>query len=342
MTSSRELPNAGIVLDVFVLELRRKFGGEVIHLHDHSANARDQKIVAEHRRDRDAERRHGGDERARNARRHRRQIRRTGDGDIGEGVHHAPNRAEQTEKRRTTDGRCEQNHLRFKLECRFPDGALHRGADRIHLRRGDFVGDTETGAKSFIYFRRAKQMKREFLTTRPVNIKDRCADKARISLEQAQGLSVLSERFEKARRLFSGESDYAHFCDHDRPTKDRADGESQENDLSRDGGMFKSEKEPTAREEFREQNQRQVELINNVFRKKRKCCALEHGLLACAPSGHFVRCVGKIQRSATPLGAQTESLCSARPVIPSGARELTVGHAPSNAWEVLRRLRGSG
>ena len=251
MTSSRKLANAGIVLDVFVLELGCKFGGEVIHLHDHSANARDQKIVAEHRRDGDAERGHGGDERARNARRHRCQIRRTGDGDIGERVHHAPNRAEQTEKRRTTDGRREQNHLRFELECSFPDGALHRGADRIHLRRGDFVGDTETGAKSFIYFGRAKQMKREFLTTRPVNIKDGCADKARISLEQAQGLSVLSERFEKARCLFSGESDYAHFCDHDRPAKDRADGESQENDLSRDGGMFKSEKEPAARDAFR-------------------------------------------------------------------------------------------
>jgi len=117
------------------------------------------------------------------------------------------------------------------------------------LRRGDFVGDTETGAKSFIHFGRAEQMKCEFLTTSPVNIKDRCADKARISLEQAQGLAILAERFEKARCLFSGESDYAHFCDHDRPAKDRADGESQENDLSRDCGMFKSEKKPAAREE---------------------------------------------------------------------------------------------
>ena len=270
MTSSRKLANAGIMLDVFVLELGCKFGGEVVHLHDHSANARDQKIVTEHRRDGDAERGHGGDERARNARRHRCQVRRTGDGDIGERVHHAPNRAEQTEKRRTTDGRREQNHLRFELECSFPDGALHRGADRIHLRRGDFVGDTETGAKSFIHFGRAKQMKCEFLTTSPVNINDGCADKARISLEQAQGLPVLAERFEKARCLFSRESNYAHFCDHDRPAKDRADGESQENDLSGDGGMFKSEKEPSAREEFREQNQRQVELISNAFFEKRK------------------------------------------------------------------------
>jgi hypothetical protein len=39
---------------------------------------------------------------------------------------------------------------------------------------------------------------------------------------------------------------------------------------------------------------------------------MEHGLLACAPSGHFVHGVGRIQRSATPLGAQTQSLRSAR------------------------------
>ena len=58
-------------------------------------------------------------------------------------------------------------------------------------------------------------MKCEFLTTSPVNIKDGCADKARISLEQAQGLPILAERFEEARCLFPGESDYAHFCDHD-------------------------------------------------------------------------------------------------------------------------------
>src|SRR6266566_3701166 len=117
---------------------------------------------------------------------------------------------------------------------------------------------------------RAEQMEREFLTTRAINIEDRCADKARISLEQAKWLPILSERFEKARRLFSGELDHAHFCDHNRQAENRADGESQEDDLSRDGGMLKREKKPAAREEFREQNQRQVELISNAFSEKRK------------------------------------------------------------------------
>jgi hypothetical protein len=41
--------------------------------------------------------------------------------------------------------------------------------------------------------------------------------------------------------------------------------------------MFKSEKEPAASDAFREQNRRQVELINNVFQKKRKCCAWNTG-----------------------------------------------------------------
>src|SRR5438132_1476707 len=113
-------------------------------------------------------------------------------------------------------------------------------------------------------------MEREFLTTGSINIENGRAGKARISLEQAQRLSVLSKRFEKARRLFSGELDHAHFCDHNRPAENRADGESQQDDLSRDGGMLKSEKEPAAREEFREQNRRQVELISNAFSEKRK------------------------------------------------------------------------
>ncbi len=113
-------------------------------------------------------------------------------------------------------------------------------------------------------------MERELLTTGAINIEDRCADKARISLEQAQWLSILPEHFEKARCLFSGELDHAHFCDHNRPAKNRADGESQQHDLPRDGGVLKSEQESAAREEFREQNQRQVELISNAFSEKRK------------------------------------------------------------------------
>src|SRR6266513_619154 len=85
-------------------------------------------------------------------------------------------------------------------------------------------------------------MERELLTTGAINIEDRCADKARISLEQAQWLSILPERFEKTRRLFSGELDHAHFCDHNRPAENRADGESQQDDLPRVGGVLKSER----------------------------------------------------------------------------------------------------
>ena len=125
-------------------------------------------------------------------------------------------------------------------------------------------------------------MECEFLTTGAVDIKNGCTGKARISLEQAQWLSILSEGFEKARRLFSGELNHAHFCDHDRPAENRADGEGEKDDLSRDGGMFKGEKESAAREEFREQNRGQVELISNAFSEKRK--GLESRYLSVIPS----------------------------------------------------------
>src|SRR5688572_19344249 len=73
-TSSPKLRITRVVIHVFVLELGGQFRREVVHLYDHPANAGDEKIVAEHRGDRDAERHDGGDQRARNAGRHRGQI----------------------------------------------------------------------------------------------------------------------------------------------------------------------------------------------------------------------------------------------------------------------------
>jgi len=258
------------VLDVFVLELGGEFGGEIIHLHDHSANTRDQKIVTEHCRNRDAESRDGGDERARNAGRHRRQVGRSCYGHIRKSVHHAPDSSEQAEKRRPTHRSGEQNHLRFQLEGGFPDRAFHRGPHRVHLRRRNFLGDTETGAKRFVDFSGAEQMEREFLAAGAVDIENGSAGETRVSFVQPQWLPVLTKGFEKTYRLFSGEPDHAHFCDHHRPTEDRADGEGEEDYFAGNGGVFKSEKEPAAREEFRKQDRGQVEIINNAFREKRK------------------------------------------------------------------------
>lgn len=111
LTYPRERLFACIVFDVFVFELRGEFGGEIIHLHDHPANARDQEIVTEHRRNRDAERSDGSDERARNAGRHRCQVGRPCHCHVGERVHYTPNRAEQSEEGRAADRRRQQDHL---------------------------------------------------------------------------------------------------------------------------------------------------------------------------------------------------------------------------------------
>ena len=59
------------VIDKFMLEIRGKFRGEIVHLNDQAADASDQKIVAKHCGNRDAEGRHCGDESSRNTRRHR-------------------------------------------------------------------------------------------------------------------------------------------------------------------------------------------------------------------------------------------------------------------------------
>ena len=122
------------VIDIFMLEFRRQRGGEVVHFHDHAADAGDQKIVSEHRRNGDAQGGHGGDERAGNTRRHRGQVWRTSLGDAGESIHHAPNRPEQTEKRRSTHSGGEQNHLRFEFERGLADRPFHRRCDCAHLR----------------------------------------------------------------------------------------------------------------------------------------------------------------------------------------------------------------
>ena len=91
-------------------------------------------------------------------------------------------------------------------------------------------------------------MEREFLGAGAVDIEEGSAGKARVPFVQTQWLPVLTKGFEKTDRLFSREPDHAHFSDHDRPAKNRANGQGKENDFAGNGGVFESEKEPAARE----------------------------------------------------------------------------------------------
>src|SRR5207237_10445335 len=104
------------MVDVFVLEFRSELSGKIVHLDDDPANAGDEKVISKHRWDRDAERGHCHDERAGYTGRHRDEIRRAGLGHAGESAHHAPARAKQAEKGRTTDRSWEQNTLRIEGE----------------------------------------------------------------------------------------------------------------------------------------------------------------------------------------------------------------------------------
>ena len=81
------------MIDELMLEIGRKLGREVVHLDDHRANARDQKVIAEHRRNCDAERSHGRDQRAGNAGRHGTETGCSRHRDAAECIHHPPDRA---------------------------------------------------------------------------------------------------------------------------------------------------------------------------------------------------------------------------------------------------------
>src|SRR5262249_20010508 len=85
------------VIDVFVLEFGSEFGGKIVHLDDDSADAGNEKVVTEHRWDRDTERGDRCDKRTRNTWRHRNQVRGTSLGNAGKGIHPAPDGAKQAE-----------------------------------------------------------------------------------------------------------------------------------------------------------------------------------------------------------------------------------------------------
>src|SRR5205823_14239330 len=106
-------------------------------------------------------------------------------------------------------------------------------------------GNPKSRAECFVYFGRAQQMKRHLLTTGAINIENRRAGEARIFFEQPQRLSILPERKQKTRVLFSGELDHAQFRNHDRPAEDRNDREEKENELAGNGSVLKC-KEQTA------------------------------------------------------------------------------------------------
>ena len=255
---------------IFVLKFRREFCAEIIHFHDHAADAGDEKIVTEHRRNRDAECGDGGNQRARNPRGHRGQIRGTGQRHTSESVHHAPNRSEQAEKGRTAYRGREQNHLRFQLERRFPDRSFHRRVDRVHLGRRNFIGDFEASAKRFVHLGRTKKMKSHFLTASAIHIEDRRAREPRVRLKQSQRLAILPEGREKPARLPSRKLNHAHFRNHDRPAENRADAQKSQDELGGDRRMLERENKAARRKKIRSEHVSQLAVVIAEFGAKRK------------------------------------------------------------------------
>ena len=181
------------MVDVAVGKLAREFGGEVVHVHGHGANACDEEIVTEHGGNGDEQPGDGGDERGGDAGGHGGEICGTGGGDIAEGIHDAPDGAEEAEKGRAADCGGEEDHLGLESQRAFADGALHGGLDGPHLGCGDGRGDLEAGAEGFIDFGGTEEVEGEFLAARDVNVVQRGPIEAGAECVKAQRLAVRPE-----------------------------------------------------------------------------------------------------------------------------------------------------
>ncbi|PYL64203.1 MAG: hypothetical protein DMF25_07900 [Verrucomicrobia bacterium] len=65
--------------------------------------------------------------------------------------------------------------------------------------------------------------------------------------------------------LFSGELDHAQFRDHDRPAKDRDDGEERQDNFPRDRRVLEREKQTACCNQLRNQHPRFTCLSNTGF-----------------------------------------------------------------------------
>jgi len=73
-------------------------------------------------------------------------------------IHHAPDRPQKAEERASAHSGRKDDHLRFELQPRFADRALHRGLDGPHLGRTDFFGAVEASAECLIHLGRAEHL----------------------------------------------------------------------------------------------------------------------------------------------------------------------------------------
>src|SRR5215471_9181076 len=113
-------------------------------------------------------------------------------------------------------------------------------------------------------------MKRHFLASGAIHVKDRGAREARVFLKQTKRLAVLVKRSQKPRVLFSREANHAQFRNHYRPTEDRCDGKKSENDFPCDRRVIERKQQTAAgRYDFRNEHSRVTWISNNALLRKR-------------------------------------------------------------------------
>src|SRR5713226_10604210 len=118
-------------LSVILFDLRAHLHGEIVHARGQLLDVVQVEVVGHHRRDGCEQPGRGGDERLGNPRGHNAQAGRTGAAQAGEGVHDAPDGAEQADERRHRAGGGQPGHPLFEAADLVGGDQLHGHRDRV-------------------------------------------------------------------------------------------------------------------------------------------------------------------------------------------------------------------
>jgi hypothetical protein len=91
-------------------------------------------------------------------------------------------------------------------------------------------------------------------TSGAIDLEQGRTGKTRVLFKEAERLPILPKCGQETGILFPGKLNDAEFRDHDGPTKNRSDGEKEENDFARNRGVLEGEEQTAGRNQLRNEH----------------------------------------------------------------------------------------
>jgi len=165
------------------------------------------------------------------------------EGDIAEGIHHAPDRAEESEEGGTADGGGEEDEVGFEFERFFADGTFHGGADGVHPRLADGPGGGEAGGEGGIDGGGSGEMEAEFFGAGVVDDGLRRFPWGPAREVRIEGFGRGAKAFEEGEGGTLSGAELGEFGPHDRPAENGSDHEKENDALTCGVGVFEGEED---------------------------------------------------------------------------------------------------